>query len=209
MGVWLPQLESVEATNLACVRGGRRVFRDVGFRLARGEALVVEGPNGSGKTSLLRLIAGLLAPADGAISFSGDVSRTTDPEERGKFVGWLGHHEGAKAQLTPREMLGFFAQLYGAAVKEIPALLELVGLSRAADLPCQYLSAGQRRRLALARLKLCGRPLWLLDEPLASLDADGKSLLLQLVQDHLAEGGIAVIATHDPLPLDAARLQLA
>jgi len=198
-------LDWVEAEGLACVRGGRPVLRDVGFRVGRGEALVVEGPNGSGKTSLLRLLAGLLAPAGGAISFSG----VADREERGKFVGWLGHHDGAKPQLSPREMLAFFAQLYGAATEGIPSLLELVGLTRAADLPCQYLSAGQKRRLALARLKLCGRPLWLLDEPLASLDAAGKSLLLDLLRQHLSAGGLAVVATHDPLGLEAARLQLA
>jgi heme exporter protein A len=202
-------LDLVQAEGLACVRGGRRVFGDVGFRLARGAALVVEGANGSGKTSLLRLIAGLLAPAGGTLSFSGVGSQIAEREERGKFVGWLGHHDGAKAQLTPREMLGFFTRMYGVGGDDIPSLLELVGLSRAADLPCQYLSAGQKRRLALARLKLCGRPLWLLDEPLASLDADGKGLLLELVRDHLAGGGLAVIATHDPLALEAARLQLA
>ncbi|MBV8800631.1 MAG: heme ABC exporter ATP-binding protein CcmA [Alphaproteobacteria bacterium] len=194
----------MEARGLACVRGGRPVFRDVNFRVGRGEALVVEGPNGSGKTSLLRLVAGLLAPAAGAISFSG----IADREERGNSVGWLGHHDGAKPQLSPREMLLFFAQLCGGARESIPSLLQLVGLSRAADLPCQYLSAGQKRRLALARLKLCGRPLWLLDEPLAALDAQGKSLLLDLLREHLAAGSIALIATHELLGLQTQRLQL-
>jgi heme exporter protein A len=209
MGARRPPIEFVQADGLACVRGGRPVFRDVSFRVGRGEALVVEGPNGSGKTSLLRLVAGLLAPAAGTISFSGGGERVADREERCEFVGWLGHHDGAKPQLTPAELLRFFAQLYGAEAREIPSLLELVGLSRAVALPCQYLSAGQKRRLALARLKLCGRPLWLLDEPLASLDAAGKSLLLELVREHLGAGGLAVIATHDLLGLDATRLQLA
>src|SRR6185437_7284152 len=185
----LPPVEFVEATGFACVRGGRPVFRDVSFCVERGAVLVVEGPNGAGKTSLLRLIAGLLAPAAGTVSLSGGGLPVQDREERGKFTGWLSHQDGAKPQLTPMESLRFFARLYGAASDNIAALLELVGLSRAADLPCQYLSAGQKRRLALARLKLCGRPLWLLDEPLASLDADGKSLLLELLRQHLAAGG--------------------
>ncbi len=206
MGARLRTVHYLEVADLACVRGGRAVFRDLSFRLARGDALIVGGPNGSGKTSLLRLLAGLLPPAAGTISISAEGTQIADREERAKFIGWLGHYDGAKPQLTPREALRFFARLYGTASD--PSLLEVVGLSRSADLPCQYLSAGQKRRLALARLKLCGRPLWLLDEPLASLDASGKALLLNLLRDHLAGGGIAVIATHDPLDLDAARLPL-
>ena len=205
----VPPIEFVEADGLACARGGRAVFRDVNFRLERGQGLLVEGPNGSGKSSLLRLLAGLLVPAAGSISFCGSGSETVDREERGKRVGWLGHHDGAKPQLTPNENLRFFAQLYGATTDNIPQLLELVGLSRGADLPSQYLSAGQKKRLALARLKLCGRPLWLLDEPLASLDVQGKALLLDLVRAHLSVGGLAAIATHDSLGIDAARLTLA
>lgn len=198
-------LDAVEAENLTCVRGGRPVFRGLNFRCEAGGALSLEGPNGSGKTSLLRILAGLLAPESGRIRFG----QVVDREERRQLAGWLGHHDGLKPQLTPAESLRFFAQLYGAAGAGISALLEAVGLSRAADLPCQYLSAGQRRRLALARLMLCGRPLWLLDEPFASLDGAGKALLLEGLREHLARGGLAVIATHDPLPLDAARLPLA
>lgn len=200
-------LDFVQAESLACARGGRPVFRDVNFHVSRGQALVVEGPNGSGKTSLLRLIAGLLAPAGGSLSISIGGTPIEDREERANLVGWLGHQDGAKPQLTPRESLQFFAQLYGVA-NDISALLETVGLRRAADLPCQYLSAGQKKRLGLARLKLCSRPLWLLDEPLASLDASGRSQLLDLLRNHFSAGGIAVIATHDPLPLEAGRLQL-
>lgn len=210
-----PPIDFVEAEELACVRGGRPVFRDVGFRVARGQTLVVEGANGSGKTSLLRLIAGLLAPAKGTIAFSAGGAAVSDGEERGSFVGWLGHHDAAKPQLTPRELLRFYQRLYTTSStlpqgegESVESILDEVGLSRAADLPCLYLSAGQKRRLALGRLKLCGRPLWLLDEPLASLDAAGKSLLLEFLREHLAAGGLALIATHDPLGLEAARLQL-
>jgi heme exporter protein A len=202
-------LDSVEGNGLACVRGGRLVFRDVSFRVARGQALVVEGPNGSGKTSLLRQIAGLLTLAHGTISFCGVGVPAEDREERGKSIGWLGHQDAAKPQLTSAESLSFFAQLYGCDSEMISPLLEWAGLARAADLPCQYLSAGQKRRLALARLKLCNRPLWLLDEPHASLDTNGKSLLLDLLRQHLAAGGLAVIATHDPLGLEANQLRLA
>ncbi|HSM94428.1 MAG TPA: heme ABC exporter ATP-binding protein CcmA [Rhizomicrobium sp.] len=201
-------LRSIFAENLTCIRGNRLVFRDVGFRLGAGQALSLEGPNGAGKSSLLRMIAGFLKPAAGAIRLTGDGADISDGEERGNFVGWLGHHDAAKPQLSPRETLRFFAELYGASA-DIDAALEEVGLVRARDLPCQYLSAGQKKRLSLARLKLGNRPLWLLDEPLAALDSAGKSLAAQFIRSHCAAGGIAVIATHEPLAIDCSRLALA
>lgn len=201
-------LRFVEARDLACIRGGRLVFQGLRLKLGAGEILQVEGPNGSGKTSLLRILAGLLSPAKGTIHLqSGDVE-TTDTEARIGAVGWLGHQDGVKAQLTPRETLAFFARLYRRSA-DIGRALETVGLARAADLPCQYLSAGQRKRLALARLAISGRSLWLLDEPLAALDAAGRALLLEMLRSHANAGGIAVAATHDPLGIDAGRLQLA
>lgn len=201
-------LRSLLAENLSCIRGGRLVFRDVGFRVEAGQALSLEGPNGAGKSSLLRMIAGFLSPASGAIRLTNDGADISDGEERGNFIGWLGHHDAAKPQLTPRETLRFFAELYGAN-GDIDAALEEVGLSRARDLPCQYLSAGQKKRLSLARLKLSARPLWLLDEPLAALDSAGKSLAAQFIASHCASGGIAIVATHEALGIEATRLALA
>lgn len=200
-------LQSLEASSLTCIRGNRLVFRDVGFSVSAGGVLSLEGPNGSGKTSLLRIIAGFLTPAAGTIRLRGDGGDVIDNEERGKHVGWLGHHDAAKPQLTPSETLTFFSKLYGVS-DTIDEGLETVGLARARDLPCQYLSAGQKKRLALARLKLSNRPVWLLDEPLAALDADGKSLAANLVKAHCASGGIVIAATHEPLGVDGARLQL-
>ena len=201
-------LRSILAENLSCIRGGRLVFRDVGFRVEAGQALSLEGPNGAGKSSLLRMIAGFLAPAAGAIRLASDGMEISDSEERGNFIGWLGHHDATKPQLTPRETLRFFAELYRAS-GDIDAALEEVGLSRARDLPCQYLSAGQKKRLSLARLKLSNRPLWLLDEPLAALDTAGKSLAAQFIRLHYASGGIAIVATHEALGIGGARLALA
>ncbi len=201
-------LSSLDVQNLTCVRGSRLVFRDTGFSVSAGQALALEGPNGAGKTSLLRMIAGFLAPAAGTIRLrisDGDIS---DGEERGKFVGWLGHHDAAKPQLTPRETLRFFCDLYGVTAG-IDDALDAVGLGRARDLPSQYRSAGQKKRLALARLKLGNRPLWLLDEPLAALDTAGKALAANLIGTHCSSGGIAITATHEPLGIDTARLQLA
>jgi heme exporter protein A len=201
-------LRSLLAENLSCIRGGRLVFRDVGFRVEAGQALSLEGPNGAGKSSLLRMIAGFLTPASGAIRLTNDGADISDGEERGTFIGWLGHHDAAKPQLTPRETLQFFAGLYRIPA-DVNAGLDEVGLDKARDLPCQYLSAGQKKRLSLARLKLSNRPLWLLDEPLAALDTAGKSLAAQFISSHCVRGGIAIAATHEALGIDAARLALA
>jgi heme exporter protein A len=154
----------------------------------------------------LRMIAGFLAPAAGTLTLADGPTEITDAEERGRYVGWLGHQDGLKAQLTVAEQLDFFARLYGA--KSDAAVLEQVGLTRQADLPCRYLSAGQKRRLALARLLVSNRPLWLLDEPFAALDASGHALVAHLMARHCGAGGILIAATHEPLGLGNASLKL-
>jgi len=199
-------ISSLTAEKLACVRGDKRLFEALNFRVSAGQALAVEGANGAGKTSLLRMIAGFLAPAAGRIVVKDASGESDDAEERGKAIGWLGHLDGLKPQLTVIEQLNFFAHLYGKTADA--ALLEQVGLSRQADLPCRYLSAGQRRRLALARLLASKRPIWLLDEPFAALDVSGQTLVAQLMARHCGEGGIIIAATHDPLGLGNESLKL-
>ena len=198
---------SLTAEKLACARGERRVFSDLDFDVRAGEALVVEGANGVGKTSLLRLIAGFLTPASGSVILRLDAGALSDGEERSRHVGWLGHQDGIKPQMTAGEQLEFYARLYGATAAAAP-VLERVGLSRQREFPCRYLSAGQKKRLGLARLILSGRPLWLLDEPFAALDSAGRALAANLMRDHCTQGGIVVAATHDPLGLDARLLRL-
>jgi len=197
----------LEVQSLACIRGGRLVFRKLNFALEAGRALAIEGPNGAGKTSLLRMIAGFLAPASGTIRLQTNTSEISGGEDRGKLCGWIGHYDGVKPQLSVAENLKFFASLYGAQTPIDSALSE-AGLARLADLPGQYLSAGQKRRLALARLKLTDRPLWLMDEPLASLDAAGKKLASDMIAAHCASGGMVIAATHEPLGIDCAKLVL-
>ena len=199
-------ISSLTAEKLACTRGERTLFSALSFRVKAGQALAVEGANGAGKTSLLRLIAGFLAPAAGRLIVKTVAGESDDAEERGKAIGWLGHQDGLKPQLTVREQLDFFAQLYRGSADD--DLLERVGLARQADLPCRYLSAGQRRRLALARLLAGKRPLWLLDEPFAALDVHGQSLVAQLMARHCGEGGIIIAATHEPLGLGNESLKL-
>jgi heme exporter protein A len=199
-------INSLTITNLTCVRGERMLFRDLSFSAAAGQAVAIEGPNGVGKTSLLRTIAGFLVPAAGRIVIAAS-REISEPEDRGKEIGWLGHHDGAKPQLTPTEVLLFFAHLYGCGADVARALAD-AGLERCATLPCQYLSAGQKKRLALARLKLSGRALWLLDEPLAALDTNGKKFAADLIAAHCASGGIALAATHEPLGIVCERLTL-
>jgi heme exporter protein A len=198
-------ISSLTAENLACARGDRTLFEGLSFRLERGQALAVEGANGAGKTSLLRLIAGFLAPKAGHLLLVTEQGESDDGEERGKHIGWLGHQDGLKPQLTVREQLSFFAALYGSAQNPDNALDE-VGLARQKHFPCRFLSAGQRRRLGLARLMLSARPLWLLDEPLAALDGEGEALVRGLMTRHCESGGLLIAATHAPLGLPAIRL---
>jgi heme exporter protein A len=198
---------SLIAEKLTCVRGDKRVFTDLDFHVAAGEALVVEGANGAGKTSLLRLIAGFLTPASGDIVLNTDNGAINDGEERGRYTGWLGHQDAIKPQLSVGEQLEFFAHLYGVHDAVLP-VLDRVGIARQRELPCRYLSAGQKKRLGLARLLLSGRGLWLLDEPFAALDTAGRALAAELMRSHCGAGGMVIAATHDPLGLDARALRL-
>jgi heme exporter protein A len=198
---------ALEVRGLACVRGQRVLFRDLSFSLAEGRALSLQGPNGAGKTSLLRLIAGFLRPAAGIISLRTNGEEVADAEERGKFMGWLAHQDAVKPQLGVREQLAFFALLYRSG-RDPGEAMRTFGLEPLAELPGQYLSAGQKRRLALARLQLSARPLWLLDEPLAALDAAGKKLVAETVAAHCASGGIVVAATHETLGVECETLRL-
>jgi heme exporter protein A len=202
-------ISSLTAENLACVRGERRLFDSLSFHVGAGRALAVEGANGAGKTSLLRLIAGFLAPASGRILVKTGETQSDDAEERGRLVGWLGHLDGLKPQMTVGEQLIFYARLYSVQGIDLAALLAEVGLGSAlAELPCRYLSAGQKRRLALARLLASRRPLWLLDEPFAALDASGQEMVTQAMARHCREGGMIIAATHDPLGLGNESLKL-
>lgn len=198
---------ALEVRDLACIRGQRALFRGLNFSVAAGRAVSLEGPNGVGKTSLLRMLAGFLRPASGMIRLRTNGAEVSEAEDRGKFVGWFAHQDGVKAQLSVREQLDFYARLHGRSY-DPPAVMAKFGLSALAELPGLYLSAGQKRRVALARLHLSARPLWLLDEPLAALDTAGKKLVAETITTHCAEGGIVVAATHDPLNVDCEKLVL-
>ena len=199
-------LIALDVDNLTLIRAHRVLFRDLSFSVQAGGLLLIEGPNGAGKTSLLRLIAGFLPAAAGTVRLRTDARGVEDAEERGRQAGWLGHLDAVKPQMSVREQLGFFARLYGAHSCE--QALSGFGLEGLAGLPGQFLSAGQKRRLALARLKLTGRPLWLMDEPLAALDSAGKALVADAVRDHCGAGGIVLVATHEPLGVAGKTLRL-
>ncbi|MGD9844684.1 MAG: heme ABC exporter ATP-binding protein CcmA [Variibacter sp.] len=191
----------LSAYNLRCVRGGCQVFDNLCFALESGEALVVTGPNGAGKSSLLRLIGGLVRIDGGTLTLEGgDAERSI-----GEQAHYLGHLDALKPSLTARENLLFWVQFLGGGSLGTAEALEQVGLAGLADLPAGYLSAGQRRRLSIARLLSVPRPIWLLDEPTAPLDAAARDDVAALMQAHLTGGGIVVVATHAPLGLVGAR----
>ncbi len=187
-----------------CVRGGREVFSGLDFAVSSGEALAVTGPNGSGKTSLLRLIAGLLTVAGGSIDLEGGEAEMTLPEQ----AHYLGHRDALKPALSVLENLSFWRDFLGGEPFDADKSLAAVGLDHATHLPAAYLSAGQRRRLSVARLLTVRRPVWLLDEPTSALDAAGQSLFAGLMQEHLAHGGLIIAATHAPLGVQAKQLRL-
>ncbi|GBD45184.1 Cytochrome c biogenesis ATP-binding export protein CcmA [bacterium HR40] len=188
-----------EARGLACIRAGRLVFADLGFALYPGDALVLRGPNGSGKSSLLRLLAGLTPRAAGELRWQGKGVDPTSEAHRAR-LHFVGHVDGAKAVLTVRENLQAVAALLGGSA-DLDAALAAFHLVPFADIPVRWLSAGQKRRLALARLALVPRPLWLLDEPAVGLDRRNCARLAELVTGHRQAGGICVVATHGDIEL--------
>jgi heme exporter protein A len=187
-----------------CVRGGREVFSGLDFEAGSGEALAVIGPNGAGKTSLLRMVAGLLTVAGGSIGLEGGETELTLPEQ----AHYLGHRDALKPALSVIENLIFWRDFLGGEAFDARMSLAAVGLDHATQLPAAYLSAGQRRRLSIARLLAVRRPVWLLDEPTSALDAAGQSLFAALMRDHLARGGLIIAATHAPLGLAARELRI-
>jgi heme exporter protein A len=187
--------------DLACVRGDRLLFRGLDFALEPGGALVLSGPNGSGKSSLLRLMAGLLAPAAGSLTWAGRPVGADGEAQRAR-IGYVGHLDAIKATLTVRETLALHARLHGGA-PDVAAALEALGIAALADTPGRQLSAGQRRRVALARLVVAPAPLWLLDEPTVGLDAAGLAAFRRIAAQHRAAGGAVVAATHAELGLAA------
>src|SRR6202166_2440516 len=185
----------LSAVDLACHRGGRDVFASLGFAVASGEALTVTGRNGAGKSSLLRTIIGLVRIAQGKLMLEGGDPELTIAEQ----AHYLGHQDALKPSLTVAENLRFWAGILGTLAANIHPALTAVGLDELADLPAAYLSAGQRRRLSIARLLAVKRPIWLLDEPTTTLDTSAQDPLAALMGEHLARGGLIVGATHAPL----------
>ncbi len=198
----------LETLDLACLRGDRRLFRGLNLQLSPGQLLRVEGANGAGKTSLLRLLAGLALPAAGEVRWMGrPIQRQR--EAYAQALLYLGHLGGLKDELTARENLQIDGALSGAETRAAPidAALAGWGLARQAALPLRVLSAGQRRRASLARLQLSKATLWILDEPFNALDVDAVAQLGRCVEQHLDGGGLAVVTSHMALPLPAARVQ--
>jgi heme exporter protein A len=191
----------LSATDLACHRGGRDVFAGVSFAVAAGEALTITGRNGAGKSSLLRCVLGLVRIAQGRLTLEGGEREMSIAEQ----AHYLGHQDALKPSLSVAENLRFWAGFFGARAAKIAEPLAAVGLDALADLPAAYLSAGQRRRLSIARLVVAPRPLWLLDEPGSTLDAAAQDRLAELMRSHLAGGGLIFAATHGSIGLSGAQ----
>ena len=194
---------SLAVDGLALERGGRALFQGLSFAAAPGAFVELVGPNGAGKTSLLRAVAGFLRPAAGRIGAAED-GAALDDDQRPTRLHLLGHRDGLKSTLDARAHLTFWRDLLGGAGGiGVDEAMARVGLTRLGDLPARAFSAGQGRRLALARLLVAPRPLWLLDEPAAALDRAGKALLGEVITAHRATGGVVIAALHEPLEVRA------
>jgi heme exporter protein A len=191
----------LEAANLACHRGGRDVFTGVSFSVASGEILAITGRNGAGKSSLLRTVAGLVRSVEGNVVLEGGDPELTIAEQ----CHYLGHQDALKPALSVGENLHFWIGFLSGKAAETAPALEAVGLDALADLPAAYLSAGQRRRLSIARLLAVKRPVWLLDEPTSSLDDAAQERLAGFMRAQLADGGVILAATHGALGIDGTR----
>ena len=198
----------LEARRLSAKRGYATLFAGVDFSIEGGEALVVTGPNGRGKTTLLRIVAGLTTPVEGEIRWRNETMRPLDARMR-TCVAFSGHLPALENELTAFENLAFWIELHDRRAPPacIAGALDAVALGSRRSLPVRALSQGQRRRIALARLALVDRPLWVLDEPLTALDTDAIRILGDLADAHLAKGGIVIAASHQALPIPAERMQ--
>lgn len=193
------------ATDLGCRRGGREVFAGVNFSVSGGEILAITGRNGAGKSSLLRMLVGLIRIAHGRLDLDGGDTELTIAEQ----AHYVGHQDALKPSLSVAENLRFWSGFFGAGAADIEGSLAAVGLDTLADLPAAYLSAGQRRRLSIARILAVKRPIWLLDEPTSALDAAAQEQLAEFMRAHIAGGGLILAATHGAIGLtDARELQL-
>ncbi|GLQ07815.1 heme ABC exporter ATP-binding protein CcmA [Sneathiella chinensis] len=194
-----PLTMSLTATDLTCIRGDRLVFDKAALSLSAGQALWVKGKNGAGKTSLLRVVAGLLKPARGSVCWNG-IDIREDPDAYQGHCHYIGHQDALKPVLTARENLTFWSTYAG--VSRVAEALEIFELSRIADMPAGILSAGQKKRTNLARLVASPAPLWILDEPISSLDTHYIRLFADCLAAHLKDGGMALFATHQDLQVD-------
>jgi len=196
------------AESLGCVRGDRLVFRGLSFEIAGGNALVLVGPNGSGKTTLLRILAGLLSATIGRLQYLSDDRAALSDDAHDQSIHFVSHSDTVKSSLTVSETLSFHADILGAARPRVGEAMQVWEIDRLRDLPGALLSAGQRRRVALARLSLQPRPVWLLDEPLVALDRNTRARLNEVCTLHRASGGLIVAASHEPFLGDAPTLEL-
>ena len=201
-------IDALHIEDLAIRRGERLLFRGLGARVSAGEAVALIGANGAGKTSLLRAVAGLIQPVAGRVWFEGAGGELDAADARRGDTHLLGHQDGLKAGRLVREELLFQARWTGGSAAAALAASERLGLTRLLDLEVRVLSAGQRRRLALARLLASPRALWLLDEPLAPLDSVHRGLFGEVMAEHVGRGGLILAAVHDPLPIPTRTLEI-